>query len=125
MTEFDDVFRPLATEMLSEFGKSLLVVDPSLDVTDPANPVRAAVEHPAKGLITGFEPRQINETSIQSGDAKILFAAESFSTEPKPDWEVHIGETTADPKWVVVGVETIWSGELQAAYWLHVRHQSD
>ena len=119
MTKFDDIFVPLAEQLIDDtFG---------FDAThrrvtrtyDPATGKNASSNADTTVTITPpapYEQRRIDGTLIQLGDQRIMMSAKSAVVPQSADLFI-IGGVT----WQVVAIFPIVSGESTAAYEVQLR----
>ncbi len=114
MTDFDDTMRPLATELLTEFGVSITFSDQTAsadyDPTTGAGTLAASTKDIVCSPPTPADTDRIDGTSIITGDMIMYSSGE----DDKP----RIGaKFTHDTKvWRVVSVNQFFSGAQVALY---------
>lgn len=123
MTELDAELGPAAVEVIEEFGKSVEYVLTSEAVYDPSTGHAGSGETPVPGIkIAPPEDYSANAISssgglVEIGDKRLTVPALYFPTPPTEQDKVSFDGVT----YIVVGVTTIYSGELPCLYILQVR----
>lgn len=127
MTSLDDSLRPLALKLLTKFGKALVLsqsaagsyntADGTVTAVVPSTQtVYGAIEEYADNL--RFLGDKLNvPSSIIEGDKKVTIAAKGLTFAPATGQNINIDGVAFN----VMGVGSVWSGSLVAAYVLHVR----
>jgi hypothetical protein len=119
MTSLDQVFVPLATDLLSRFGSAATY----RKVTRTFDPVTRTNVTSNKNTAIKIKPpepysvNRINDTTIQEGDLTTMISGEALSFVPSSkDFIVFLGTV-----WQIVRVMPIVSGDSTAAYELQLR----
>lgn len=119
MTELDAEIGPLALELIDEFGKSISyakVTSGEYDTTTGEGIITAPVVS-IKGIVEEFKGQDFASGLIEGGDKKITVAAQAFDEVPTSSDTVTLDNLT----YTIVGVKTVYSGELPAIYELQAR----
>ena len=119
MTKFDDIFVPLAEQLVDDtFGLSVThrrvtrTYDPATGKNSVSNSDTTVVVTPP----APYEQRRIDGTVIQLGDQRIIQSSKSGIVPQSADLYVIGGQT-----WQVVAIFPIVSGESTAAYEVQLR----
>lgn len=118
MTKLDDRFRPLATNLIAKYGKSVTYTSVSSGSyntatgeaanTESTSTIKAIVEdYGSLKQSSGFESGH-----ILAGDKKFTIAAQSFSSSPKETDKITVDGIT----YMAIRVIETWSGEQIASY---------
>lgn len=119
MTELDAEIGPLALELIDEFGKSISyqkVTSGEYDTTTG----EAAVTNPSidiKGIVENYKGQDFSSGLIEGGDKKVTVAAQAFAELPTTSDTITIDNLT----YTIVGIKTVFSGDLPAIYELQAR----
>ena len=119
MTKFDDIFVPLATQLVDNtFGFSVThrAVTRTYDVVTGKNTVSNADTTISITPPSPYDQRRIDGTLIQLGDQRIMMSSLSGVVPKSADLFIIGGQT-----WQVVAVFPIVSGEQTAAYEVQLR----
>lgn len=118
MTALDQALRPLAQNLIGQFGKSMIYRHKIAGVYDPVTDSKneQIEDYPVFGVIECYQEHQLSGL-IEQGDLKVTIAAIELPIDPMIQDELIIEE--ADHRIVNVGKE--WSGEQVALYILQVR----
>ena len=119
MTKFDDIFVPLAEQLVDDtfgFDATHRRVTRSYDVatgknTSTSSDVSVKITPPAP-----YEQRRIDGTVIQLGDQRVIMSSRSGVVPQSADFFIIGGQT-----WQVVAIFPIVSGEQTAAYEVQLR----
>ena len=127
MTVLDTTIPPLALKMLNKYGKQITITTNTLgayDVSTGAPATSVAVSQTVAASIEEYADnlrflgdKAMPNSSIVEGDKKASIAAQGLTFVPNVGDTATIG---ADG-FSIIGVGTMWSGELAAMYVLHVR----
>ncbi len=119
MTSLDQVFVPLATQLLNQFGsaatyrKITRVFDTVTRTNKETNSDTAIKMKPPEP----YNVSRINDTTIQEGDLTTMISGEALTFRPSSnDFIVYLGTV-----WQIVRVMPIVSGDSTAAYSLQLR----
>lgn len=119
MTELDAEIGPLALELIDEYGKSLsytITTAGEYDtLTGDAVPTVETIE--IKGIVEEYKGQDFASGLIEGNDKKITVAAQAFAEVPTTVDKLIIDGAT----YTIVGVKTVYSGELPAIYELQAR----
>jgi hypothetical protein len=121
MTALDKPLRAVTKQLVRTLGQSVTFIAPPTVSFDPATDTVAQsgnTETTLKAVVTAFTTDELDNT-IRRGDRKVMVAAQELTTVPTPDWKVSIGSRIHD----IVAVETLVSGEQDAAYIIAARGQ--
>lgn len=119
MTKFDDIFVPLAEQLIDDtFGFSVTHrrVTRTYDVSTGKNAVSNSDTSVTITPPAPYEQRRIDGTVIQLGDQRIMLSAKSGIVPESTDFFIIGGQT-----WQVVAIFPIVSGEQTAAYEVQLR----
>lgn len=120
MGALDDVLRPVAKDLISEFGKDLTFIVKDTETYNPVTGVTTVGE--SSVVVKGsppfpYERRYIDGDVVKEGDMETLIAAQDLTITPDEGQRVEFdGE-----KWHVVSIRRIYSGSLVAAFRLQLR----
>lgn len=120
MTTLDDKLRPLASNLIDKFGKTVTLTTQSAGTYDPAT--RTTTITPTsvtpKAVIEEYTAGQMfaGDGLILAGDKRLTFAAADI-TRPEPGDTVTIDSVV----WTIKAVQETWSGEQVAIYVVQVR----
>ena len=119
MTALDTKARATAVKLLNKYGKSVshtIVTEGTYDpITGDVSGGSTTVGVP-KAVLEDYPGEAYASGLVEINDKKLMIAAQG-NTEPKPNDRFTVGSDV----YTVVAVETIWSGELAAAYISQVR----
>lgn len=124
----DAQLRPLASELINQFGKSMTIrrdARTDYDPTTGAHSVDTVADCEIKGVIQSFPSgsatrgldKTMDESTIKTGDRMVLVAALDFEFKPEPGQHLIIDGDV----WNVVDVQGEYSGAEVAVYSLHIR----
>jgi hypothetical protein len=132
-TALDKQLRPVATDLIQQFGKPVLIrrVETSYDAATDEETEVTLESVSTKGVLEGFSTKYLGVqfsitgspegSLVHSGDVMVTVPGEAFSADPENGDVLHMGGALSDPRYVVVGVEAIYTGEQVGVYQLHVR----
>ena len=112
MTFYSDMAK-LATDMIDEFGRAMILRKYTISGTDYA-PIKTPVDSPVTGVVTTFKRSDIDGTLIREGDKMILI--DSAIEPSKADSVIDEGFV-----YEVVDIIDITPGDTSILYKLHVR----
>lgn len=125
MSSLDGTIPPLALKLINKFGTSITLTVNSTGTYDPATSKATSVPvvQSIMGLIEEYADnlRFLGDklglgSSIVDGDKKITIASQGLTAIPKAGDGVDVGTQG----FIITGVGSMWSGQLVAAYVLHV-----
>lgn len=119
MTKFDDIFVPLATQLVDNTFGFAVTHRRVTRTYDPATGKNAVSNADTSVTITPpspYDQRRIDGTLIQLGDQRIIMSSNSGITPQSADLFIIGGAT-----WQVVAIFPIVSGEQTAAYEVQLR----
>jgi len=122
-TELDNIFVPLAYELVQEFGKSMTLTQTTRGAKNWDTGVIAAgsaVTYSIKGLEMEYSAREIDGKTVKFGDKKVLTYAQDLPTDLATSAKLY-AITIDSVVWNIENVKTGVSGEDNAYYELQVR----
>ena len=121
VTQFDNIFVPLALELIAEFGISAVFAVPATKTFSATT--NAVTEAGGANLTETVSPplqyteRYIDGKLIQRGDARIYIASSGLSFVPLKGMKV----TITGKIWRIVATKILQSGDLVSAYAIQLR----
>lgn len=114
MTDFDDTFRELAHDMIAEFGKIVTFTKTTPGTYDPVSGTTTGSTTTNTSIKvtppSAFDIKEVNGTSIQTGDVKVSTAA----VDHVPD--INQSVTFDGNTYNIISVSPVYSGDLVAKY---------
>jgi len=120
MTRLDDKMLPKVLSVINDFGKDIVYHAVPFKKYDPATSTGSGCEEDFTRKSSPpepFEQKFIDGDTIQEGDLKTIVAGSGLPFVV----EEGIRATFDGNNWRVVGVEPFYSGDLIAAFQLHLR----
>lgn len=123
MTTLDARFRALALSMLDKYGKVAVLTPVLVDSTGSTYDTTTGTvapddgeDVPTKGLVVQARTTKGREF-VRQGAIALDVPAVSFAVEPKPGDRVTFNSLV----WLVLDLDTIWSGEQAALHTLYLK----
>jgi hypothetical protein len=116
----DSTFGPLAKNLIGKFGKraTLRRVTSAFSAATGRNTESTADTTVVVTPPAPFARKYIDNTSVLEGDAQCSVARQGLAVVPTAATDKLIVDGVT---WTIVGVESVYSGELVAMYTLHIR----
>lgn len=117
-TIFDNALRPVAENLINQFGKDILLVSRSR-VPDPATGGVTSVTTTqlARGVISDYGDEYADDSSsVEPTDVQIWIAAKSKKFKLSAGDSIHLGKKTSDPQYNVSVVVSVYTGESEGIY---------
>jgi hypothetical protein len=128
-TSLDLQMRPVATDLINEYGKPI-VVRKTVSDHDPATGkvTHTHTDISTKGVIEGYSAKTLMATGgtgtslVQVGDLSVTIPAEAFGDgeDPEPADTIFF-DSTSGAEHTIVTVEPVYTGELVGIYICQIR----
>ncbi len=110
--------RNTAGDLITRFGKDVILrVQATTTPVKDYRPVVTATDYTVQAVATEFNAREINGTTVQSGDRRYLVAAEGMTATPTPEDRLVDGSAILE----IRSVRRVSPAGTQVIYSIHTR----
>lgn len=130
-TELDNIFVPLAYDLINEFGTSMTLTETARGSTNRTSGVvatgsgtdysiKGVIEEYRADLVAASQQQSNDEKTVRFGDRKVLIYAQDLPTTLDVDTKLYT-LTISSVVWNIIRVKPVFSGDDISYYELQVR----